>query len=253
MTWVPTLAATPAIPAAMPRKSPFVLPLQLAETFRVCAPTVVEGALGRLTREACDRRLAEWSANAVRLAEIDVDVVGREHVGSEPALVMSNHQSAYDIFTLMHVHPTSLRMIAKKQMFALPIMGGGMRAAGFVSLDRADRDKALAALEEAKRVMSSGIHVWIAPEGTRSNDGALLPFKKGGFMVALQTGIPIVPVTVDGTREVLPAKDFVVRKGRKVRITYHPRIDPNAYGLARRDELVADVRDRIASALSTAR
>jgi 1-acyl-sn-glycerol-3-phosphate acyltransferase len=158
---------------------------------------------------------------------------------------MSNHQSAYDIFTLMHVHPTSLRMIAKKQMFALPIMGGGMRAAGFVSLDRADRDKALAALEEAKRVMSSGIHVWIAPEGTRSNDGAL--------MVALQTGIPIVPVTVDGTREVLPAKDFVVRKGRKVRITYHPRIDPNAYGLARRDELVADVRDRIASALSTAR
>ncbi len=114
----------------MSRKSPFVLPLQLAETFRVCAPTVVEGALGRLTRETCDRRLAEWSANAVRLAEIDVEVVGREHVGPEPALVMSNHQSAFDIFTLMHVHPTSLRMIAKKQMFALPIMGGGMRAAG---------------------------------------------------------------------------------------------------------------------------
>ncbi|MEZ4251209.1 MAG: lysophospholipid acyltransferase family protein [Polyangiales bacterium] len=237
----------------MPRVSSLVLPLQLAETFRVCAPTVVQGAMGTLTRETCDRRLAEWSANAVRLADIEVEVVGRENVGDAPALVMSNHQSAFDIFTLMHVHPTSLRMIAKKQMFALPIMGGGMKAAGFVSLDRGDRGKALEALEDAKRVMSAGIHVWIAPEGTRSDDGALLPFKKGGFMVALQTGIPIVPVTIDGTRDVLPAKDFRVRKGQKVRITYHPRVNPADYGIEGRDALIDNVRDTICSVLSTHR
>ncbi|MEZ4247087.1 MAG: lysophospholipid acyltransferase family protein [Polyangiales bacterium] len=228
-----------------------MLPLQLAETFRVCAPTVVQGAMGTLTRETCDRRLAEWSANAVRLADVQVEVVGREHVGDAPALVMSNHQSAFDIFTLMHVHPTSLRMIAKKQMFALPIMGGGMKAAGFVSLDRGDHGKAMEALEDAKRVMSSGIHVWIAPEGTRSDDGALLPFKKGGFMVALQTGIPIVPVTIDGTRDVLPAKDFRVRKGQMVRITYHPRVNPADYGVEGREALIANVRDTIGSVLST--
>lgn len=234
------------------RVSPFVLPLQLAETFRVCAPTLVQGALGTLTREACDRRLNEWADNAIRLAEIDLDIEGLEHVRESPSnLVMSNHQSAYDIFTLMHAYPYSLRMIAKKQMFALPIMGGGMKAAGFVSIDRSDRDKAFAALEEAKRVMGTGIHVWIAPEGTRSNDGALLPFKKGGFMMALQMNAPILPVTIDGTRDALPAKDFKVRKGQRVRITFHPAIDPAGYGLDRREDLMRDVRDRIESVLST--
>ncbi|MEM9074931.1 MAG: lysophospholipid acyltransferase family protein [Myxococcota bacterium] len=231
--------------------SALVLPLQLAETFRVCAPTVVEQVLGRLTREACDRRLNEWAENAVRLAEINLHIRGEEHVREAPsALVMSNHQSAYDIFTLMHAYPHSLRMIAKKQMFALPIMGGGMKAAGFISLDRSDHQKAMDALEEAKRVMTSGIHVWIAPEGTRSDDGALLPFRKGGFMMAIQSGAPILPVTINGTRDVLPAKDFRVRKGRQVTITYHPPIDPSDYGLERRNELIQTVRNQIESALA---
>ncbi len=240
-------------PPPVTRVSPFVLPLQLAETFRVCAPTLVQGALGTLTREMCDRRLNEWADNAVRLADITLDVRGLENVVQSPSnLVMSNHQSAYDIFTLMHAYPYSLRMIAKKQMFALPIMGGGMKAAGFVSLDRSDHQKAMAALEEAKRVMNTGIHVWIAPEGTRSDDGALLPFKKGGFMMALQMDAPILPVTVDGTRDVLPAKDFKVRKGQNVRITFHPVIHPSDYGMDRREDLMHDVRTQIESALSTA-
>lgn len=235
----------------MTRSSALVLPLQLAETFRVCAPTVIEGAIGRLTRETCDRRLSEWSKNAVRLAELQLEIRGQEHVLASPSnLVMSNHQSAYDIFALMYAYPHSLRMIAKKQMFALPIMGGGMRAAGFISLDRSDRTRAIEGLEEAKRVMGSGIHVWIAPEGTRSDDGALLPFKKGGFMLALQTNAPILPVTIDGTRDVLPAKDYRVRLGQRVCITFHAPIDPAPYGVAGREALMQDVRARIESALS---
>jgi len=237
---------------AKPRTSVLALPLQLAETFRICAPTVVQGALGTLTRETCDRRLDVWSRRAMRLADAELDVHGLEHIDSRQSyLLMSNHQSAYDIFALFVAFPGTMRMIAKKEVFVLPIMGGGMRAAEFIELDRSDRDRAFAALDFAKRKIESGINVWIAPEGTRSDDGALLPFKKGGFIMAEQTGVPILPVTIDGTREVLPAKDFRVRKGKKVRITFHPAIDPMVYE-NRREALMGDVRERIASALSTA-
>lgn len=236
--------------AAVSSGSPLVLPLQLAMTMRISAPTVVDATLGRLTRQNCDRRLAVWGATALRLADAQVDVAGLEHLEpSRTHILMSNHQSAYDIFTLYVAFPYSMRMIAKKEMFRLPIMGGAMRAAEFVELDRSDRDRALAALEVAKKTMRSGINIWIAPEGTRSDDGMLLPFKKGGFMMALQTEFSILPVTIDGTRDILPAKDFRVTKGRCARVTFHAPVDPADYGLEGREQLMAEVRRRIASAL----
>jgi 1-acyl-sn-glycerol-3-phosphate acyltransferase len=226
----------------------FVLPLQLAETFRVCAPTVLDAALGRLTRQVCDERLNQWSRNAVRLAQVQLDVSGLENVRADRAhVLMSNHQSTYDIFTLFVAFPHSMRMIAKKQVFALPIMGGGMRAAGFVELDRGNHQRALEGLDRAKEVMASGINIWIAPEGTRSDDGPLLPFKRGGFKMALQVQAPIIPITIDGTRDVLPSKDYRVRKGQTVRITFHPPVLPADYGDL--SELMEAVRAAIDSAL----
>jgi len=238
----------------VPETSTLALPLQLAETFRVCAPTVVEAALGRLTRETCDRRLATWANNALRLADGRVDARGLENVRADRAYVlMSNHQSAYDIFSLFVAFPHSMRMVAKKAMFRLPIMGGGMRAAGFVEIDRSDHDRAMAALERAKEIMASGINVWIAPEGTRSDDGALLTFKRGGFMMAMQLGCPILPVTIDGTREILPAKDYRVRLGKTVRVTFHPAVDAAAFAPDRREALMETVRRAIASTLPAER
>lgn len=236
----------------MPDTSTLVLPLQLAETFRICTPTVIQAARGTLTRAICDRRLDVWSRRAVQLAELDLDVVGLEHIKRDRGyLLMSNHQSAYDIFTLFVAFPNTMRMIAKKEMFRLPIMGDAMREAEFVELDRSDRERALAALEHAKALMGSGINIWIAPEGTRSDDGRLLAFKQGGFHLAMQTSSPILPVTIDGTRDVLPAKDFRVRKGQHVRITFHPEVDPADYPDDRpgRTQLSGDVRARIESAL----
>ena len=241
-----------ARPRRAPGSSALVLPLQLAETFRICAPTVVQGAMGTLTRQTCDARLDVWSRRAMRLAQADLEVHGLQHVDPRQSyLLMSNHQSAYDIFALFAAFPGSMRMIAKKEVFVLPIMGGGMRAAEFIEMDRSNRQSAFAALERAKQVISSGINVWIAPEGTRSEDGALLPFKKGGFVMAQQMGVPILPVTIDGTRDVLPAKDYRVRKGQHVRITFHPPIDPGAFA-GRREALMDQVRGQIASVLSTA-
>jgi 1-acyl-sn-glycerol-3-phosphate acyltransferase len=142
-----------------------------------------------------------------------------------------------------------MRMVAKRETFVLPIMGQAMLAAEFIPIDRRDHAKARAALDHARDVMRSGINVWIAPEGTRSQSGTMLPFKKGGFMLALGTGVPILPVSVVGTRDILPSKDWRVRKGKRADITFHPPIDPSAYGADGRDALMADVRARIDSAL----
>lgn len=234
----------------MSEPSALILPLQLAETFRVSAPTVVDAAFGRLTREICDRRLGEWARNAVRLADARLEVDGLERIDpSTSYLLMSNHQSAYDIFTLFVAFPHSMRMVAKKAMFRLPIMGGGMKAAGFVEIDRTDHQRALAALERAKEVMASGINVWIAPEGTRSDDGVLLPFKRGGFMMAMQMGCPILPVSIVGSREILPANDYRVRRGKTVQITFHDPVDPSGFGPDGRADLMEVVRRSIDSAL----
>ena len=147
--------------------SPFVLPLQLAETFRICTPTVLEASFGRVHRPTADRRLGEWARNAFRLAESELEVHGLEEnvTPGQSYLLMSNHQSAYDIWALFVAYPHTMRMIAKRSMFRLPIMGNAMRVVEFVSIDRRDHAKAMAALEGAKASMASGISIWIAPEG----------------------------------------------------------------------------------------
>ena len=220
------------------------------ETLRVCAPTIVEAAFGPVPRERASKRLAQWAAAAMRHARIDTFVEGREHV--DPArsyLVISNHLSAYDIFLLMHLYPAELRMIAKKEMFRVPFVGGAMAAAEFVNLDRGDHARAREALEQARQRIQSGINIWIAPEGTRSEDGRLLPFKIGGFMLALQTGIPIMPVTVIGTQHVLPAKQIRVHAGKRAGLRFHAPIDPASYGIERREQFMEDVRRVIDSGL----
>jgi len=230
--------------------SALVLPLQLADTFRICAATLFDAARGKLTRAASDRRLATWGEHAMRLAEAELEVEGLEHIEADRSyLVMSNHQPAYDIFCLFVAFPHSMRMIAKKAIFRLPLLGQGMRTSGFVEIDRSDHARALEALERAKQTMASGINVWIAPEGTRSDDGRLLPFKRGGFMMALQLGCPILPVSIVGTRDILPAKDFKVRRGQKVKIIFHPSVEAADYTVETREELMDDVKRAIASAL----
>ncbi len=229
--------------------------LVVAETLRICAPTVAEAAVGRLTRAACDRRLQDWSERLVRHAGIELDVHGAEHVGSHGAagdetfVVMSNHQSHYDIPVLYRAFPGRLRMVAKTELYRIPIFGRAVRAAEFIEIDRFDREKSRKSLELAKERLRSGVHVWIAPEGTRSRDGRLRPFKKGGFILALETGTRILPVTIDGTRHVLPPRTARLRAGHRVAVTFHAPVDPAPFGIERRDALVAHVRSAIASAL----
>jgi 1-acyl-sn-glycerol-3-phosphate acyltransferase len=219
-------------------------------TLRISVPTIIEGLRGTLRPEVCDARLAWWSEQLVARAAITLRVSGAEHARAEAAfVVMSNHQSHYDIPVLYQSLPLRLRMVAKSELFRIPIWAQAMRAAGFVELDRGARERAIHSLERAKTALAQGTSIWIAPEGTRSRDGKLGPFKLGGFHVAVGAGARILPVTIDGTRQTLPAKGGHVTPGATVQVTVHPPIDPADFGAEVGEPLVQAVRQSIASAL----
>lgn len=238
----------------MQRRS-LVLSLRvIGETLAISAPTVVEATLGRLTKEACDRRLAGWSKKVVRDAKIDLEVRGLEHFDPERTCVlMSNHQSHYDVPVLFAVFGGNVRMVAKIELFSVPIFGKALAESGFIPIDRGDRANAIANLERAKRALEKGVHVWIAPEGTRSRTGELGAFKKGGFVLALDAGLPVLPISIRGTRHVLPATGVRSAPGARVRVTVHRALEPRSYGGDDRrlavERLMADVRAAIEGAL----
>jgi 1-acyl-sn-glycerol-3-phosphate acyltransferase len=220
-------------------------------TLRISVPTLFDALLGRLTPEVCDARLDWWSKRLLEQAKVSLETHGSEHArGATAFVVMSNHQSLYDIPALFQTLPLRLRMVAKAELFRIPIWAQAMRVAGFVELDRSARERAIESLDRAKTALARGTSIWIAPEGTRSRDGALGAFKLGGFHLAAGAGARILPVTVAGTRSILPAKGARVVPGAIVRVTVHPAIDPAAYGGDVNDSLVQAVRSSIASALS---
>jgi 1-acyl-sn-glycerol-3-phosphate acyltransferase len=210
--------------------------LTLDTSFRCLAASL----RGRLDAAEVDRLLAEWSSALVAHAGMKLAIEGREKVDwSHPYIVMSNHQSLYDIPVLFQAVPTTMRMVAKKELFRVPVWGRAMRAAGIIEIDRQDRKKAIASLSSAGDALKRGVSIWISPEGTRSLDGRLLPFKKGGFVMAMETKAPILPIAVDGTRHILEKHTKDVKKGQTVAVTFGAPIDPAG---RTREDLIAEVR-----------
>lgn len=247
------------ISARVPNESLRLSLRNIYETFAVSFPTVVEAVQGKVTREICNERLDRWSRALVDNVGADIEVIGHEHVEAHRAgerapafLVMSNHQSLYDVPVLFRVFGSNLRMITKKELFSVPIFGQALAVGGFISIDRKNRAQAIESLAAAKQALHDGTNIWIAPEGTRSKTGELLPFKKGGFNLALDARLPVLPVTLSGTRDILPAKALRSHQGVRVRVTIHTPLDPEPYaneGKAGRDRLMSDVRAAIERAL----
>jgi 1-acyl-sn-glycerol-3-phosphate acyltransferase len=221
-------------------------------TLRICIPTVIDSALGRVKTPTCDARLDSWSRAIVRYAEIEIDVSGLENApDAESFVVMSNHRSHYDIPVLFQaLRPRRLRMVAKAELFRVPIWAGAMRAAGFVEVNRKNRIAAMRSLERARAAIQGGTSIWIAPEGTRGAGAELGPFKKGGFHLAVGAQARILPISVVGTERILPARGTRVSDGQRVRVTVGAPIDPRAHPGAGLRELMAVVRERIASGLA---
>jgi 1-acyl-sn-glycerol-3-phosphate acyltransferase len=190
----------------------------LAQTLAISLPTVIDAARGRLTREACDERLASWAQKLVTRTETHVAVTGAAVDWSRAYVIMSNHQSHFDIPIVCYVVRGTVRMVAKKELFRIPVFGRAMREAEMICIDRQDRASAIASLRAAGDLLQSGVSIWIAPEGTRSKTGRLGPLKKGGFMLAAETGAPILPIAISGTHAILPPGTLSLKRGQTVRV-----------------------------------
>lgn len=231
--------------ARVPRSLRLTL-MSVYETLAISAPTVVDATLGRTSKARCDARIERWSARIVERTGMRLDVRGREHVvPGETYVVMSNHQSHYDVPVLFHVLGKNLRMVAKHELFRVPVFGTAMREAGFICVDRTNRESAIRSLEEAKPMLRGGTHIWIAPEGTRTLDGRIGPFKKGGFVLAADLALRILPVTISGTRDALPSQAALTSPNALVKVTFHPPIDSSG---SSRDAVMLAVREAISSA-----
>jgi 1-acyl-sn-glycerol-3-phosphate acyltransferase len=220
------------------------------QTLRISVPTIWQGLRGTLTPEQVDRRLLSWSGAIVSRAQIDLSVRGLELAPtSESFVMMSNHQSLYDVPVIYQALRRRIRMVAKQELFRVPIWGRAMRGAGFIALDRRSRHRSRQTMLESAQILQGGTSIWIAPEGTRSKTGELGPFRKGGFHLALQSGCRILPLSVVGTRAVLPAKGAHITDGCAVEVVVHEPIDPRDFGEQGRDRLIEAVRGAIAKAL----
>jgi 1-acyl-sn-glycerol-3-phosphate acyltransferase len=224
--------------------------LAASHTLRISVGTLTDSALGRASLSKADERLAWWSRRLLDDAEVDLEVRGTEHIPlDEPLVVMSNHRSYYDIPTMFCTVPGRLRMVAKKELFMVPVFGAAMLTAGFVRVDRGKRESAVESLKSSGEMLKQGTRVWIAPEGTRSRDGSLGAFKSGGFHLALDNRVRILPVAISGTEKVMPSSGFTVHKGARVVSTVLPPIDTMSFGRERRKELTAAVRTAIETSL----
>ena len=204
--------------------------------------TFITGRIDELYRSAM------WIAKVgVRIAGVRTKLVGYDQLDlSRNYIFMSNHVSNLDPPLLIPFLPFRVTVMVKKELFKLPILGKAMLMADFVPIDRHNREAAVATVQEAERTVRRGLHMVVFPEGTRSRDGKLLPFKKGPFYLALETGVPIVPVTILGTETLMPKGKSFANTG-EVTVVFHPPVDPKEH--PDRDELIAYVRDQVASVL----
>jgi 1-acyl-sn-glycerol-3-phosphate acyltransferase len=176
-----------------------------------------------------------------------VEVRGLDKIDPSGTYVfMSNHASNLDPAILMRLIPRRTSVLVKKEMWRIPIIGPAFDLASLVPVERSNRAAAIESIRRAGEVMRKGINMMLYPEGTRSTDGRLLPFKKGPFHLAAETGFPIVPVTMLGTFEMMPKGKFAA-KGGTVAVVFHPPIDPKKFSSI--EELIVATENAIRSAL----
>jgi 1-acyl-sn-glycerol-3-phosphate acyltransferase len=190
-----------------------------------------------------------WSRIVLGVPGVKLEVVQRAPLDPRrPYIVMANHASMIDIWAVLLAVPVPFRFIAKKQLGAIPIFGWAMRAGRVIFIDRQNAASARRSIEEAARRIKSGQSVVIFPEGTRTRDGRLNAFKKGGFHLALDSGAEIVPVAIQGSRALMPRGSALMRAGT-VRIEIGEPIATAGLRLSDREALATRVRDKIAEML----
>ena len=221
--------------------------LGLATT--VCASTAVISSLFLSANTASRLAGVPWARIMAWVTPMRVSVEGRENLDPKQSYVLvSNHQSQYDIFLLYGWLGVDFKWVMKKELRNVLGIGVACDQLGHIFIDRSNHAAALASLETAKARIVDGTSVIFFPEGTRSGDGKLKRFKKGAFRMAVDLGLPILPLTVTGTRDVLPAGTSDLLPG-SARLVIHPPIPVEGLGADACDQLIEETRSVIASSL----
>lgn len=180
-----------------------------------------------------------WARIILLAAGVKLQVEGTEYLqGGESYVVVSNHQSLMDIPVLIFGLPVPLRIIAKQELFKIPVFGWGMKGVGMLQIDRSNQKQSFETLRKAEQIIRSHhLSILAFPEGTRSEDGKIHTFKKGPFILAINTGLSLLPVSVSGTRQIIPKGKIQINPGR-VKIKIHAPISVTGLELSHRNELV---------------
>jgi 1-acyl-sn-glycerol-3-phosphate acyltransferase len=195
-----------------------------------------------------DRVGRVWSRWIVRVCGIDLRVEGLEHLRPGQSYVLiSNHLSNFDIWCTLASLPITVRFVAKKELLRLPVFGQALALSDHIVIDRQDPDSAIAKINHAAANAGGGIGILFYAEGTRSRDGKIHDFKRGGVTLALRTGLSVVPVTVSGTRKFLPRGCAVIRPGGQVRLVLGEPIPTASVPYEQREALNERVRAVVVS------
>jgi 1-acyl-sn-glycerol-3-phosphate acyltransferase len=186
-----------------------------------------------------------WAKILLLICNTKVKVIGEENLlRGKPQIFMANHQSDFDILISLAYIPVQFRWIAKKELFAIPIFGAAMRSAGYIEIDRSNKEKALQSIDEAALRIQRGKSIMTFPEGTRSRDGEIKPFKQGVFHLAIKSGVPIVPVSIIGSGRIMPKRSLRIKPGQ-IKLMIGKPIEVVNFDIEKRHELIEIVRNEI--------
>ncbi|OIP51436.1 MAG: 1-acyl-sn-glycerol-3-phosphate acyltransferase [Deltaproteobacteria bacterium CG_4_10_14_3_um_filter_60_8] len=230
-------------------QSIFVLVLAPPLTFLVSILAIVAVAVFRVRPSKVQVFPRFWGRILCRASGVSVTLHGLENLDHDKHYIFAaNHQSQFDIFALQGYLAHDCRFLAKQELFRIPFFGTGMRLAGYIPVDRAHGRQALKSLEAAAKRIAAGTSVILFPEGTRSPDGILQPFKAGGMVLAIKAGVPLVPVGITGSFAILPKGRWLARPGR-IRIRIGQPIETRDYDLKQKKELADRLHDEVARLL----
>ena len=209
----------------------------------VCLWVLVLSLFDRTGRKIHFYLAAPWARMILWVCGINVRISGQENVDpGVPHIYMTNHQSYFDIFALLACLPVDFKFIVKQELMRIPIFGLSMRKAGYIGIERKDPRKAVESIKKAAKKIKQGASVVIFPEGTRSIDGRLLEFKRGGFSLALKSGCDIVPVAISNSFRIAPKGSRVINKG-SIDMAIGEPISVKGYSKKNIAELMDRVRD----------
>jgi len=191
-----------------------------------------------------------WGWTLLFIGRIPVQMHGLEHIpAGQRCVLVANHTSAADIPILFGHLPFQFRVIAKESLFKIPILGWCMRLAGYISIDRSNPKKAIRSLKQAAKRLREGYPALVFPEGTRSKTGELQPFKMGAFLLAIEAGVPVVPVGISGSFDILVRDSMRIRPGVQVHVYIGPPINTEDYTSKDRHRLAREAQEAVALCL----